>query len=330
MTMVSLHAFFASNLPTTIPSDHMRQLLDGLSTSCIHIADAVNRQAFMEATTTPTMNVQGEQQKPLDILSNALFIEHNQRHGLFAAMVSEEEDHPIVCHPDGPYLIAFDPLDGSSNLSLNAPVGTIFSITRNPSTTASTSISEASFIQQGLQQVCAGYAIYGPSTMLVITLGQGTHGFTLDASSKTFVLTHPDINIPEDTAEFAINVSNQRYWEPPIQAYVADCLAGTTGPRKKDFNMRWMGAMVADAHRVLMRGGVFLYPIDSKTAAKGGRLRLLYEANPVGWLIEQAGGLASTGRSSILAITPQAIHQRVPVILGSRNEVNMIERYHAQ
>jgi fructose-1,6-bisphosphatase len=243
-------------------------------------------------------------------------------------MASEEMEAPFaipVEFPRGPYLLVFDPLDGSSNIDVNVAVGTIFSVLEHAGTAAPT---ETDYLQKGTTQVAAGYAIYGPATMLVLTVGKGTHGFTLDREIGNFILTHRDLRVPEDATEFAINTSNERFWEPPVQRYVAECKAGKTGVRGRDFNMRWIASFVAEAHRILMRGGVFMYPKDTKDPGKPGRLRLMYEANPIGMVIEQAGGMASTGRGRILDVAPSELHQRVPVILGSKNEVERIERYH--
>ncbi|MEQ1437774.1 class 1 fructose-bisphosphatase [Fontimonas sp. SYSU GA230001] len=275
-------------------------------------------------------NVHGERQMQLDLLADTLMIEHCEWGGLVAGMASEEHAQPIGIPPDvqrGPYLLVFDPLDGSSNVAMNVAVGTIFSVLRHPHADAPT---PADFLQPGAQQVAAGYAIYGPATMLVLTVGKGTHGFTLDREVGNFVLTHPDIRIPEDSSEFAINTSNERFWEPPVQRYVAECKAGASGIRGRDFNMRWIASMVADIHRVLMRGGVFMYPRDYKDPGKPGRLRLMYEASPIALVVEQAGGAATTGRQRLLDVRPESLHQRVPVILGSRHEVERIARYHAE
>jgi fructose-1,6-bisphosphatase I/sedoheptulose-1,7-bisphosphatase/fructose-1,6-bisphosphatase I len=228
-------------------------------------------------------------------------------------------------YPRGRYLLVFDPLDGSSNSDVNVSVGTIFSIFAR-STAGDAELGD--YLRPGSEQLAAGYAIYGPSTMMVLTLGAGTHAFTLDRESGNFILTHSGIRIPEDTREFAINTSNARFWEPPVQRYVSECKAGKTGVRGADFNMRWIASMVAEVHRILMRGGIFMYPKDSKDPPMPGRLRLLYEANPMAMLVEQAGGAASTGRGRILDVAPSSLHQRVPVILGSKNEVERVERYH--
>ena len=274
-------------------------------------------------------NVQGERQMKLDVMANDIFLRTNEWGGHLAAMASEELEavYQIPAqYPRGRYLLAFDPLDGSSNVDVNVAVGSIFSVLRCAE--GVTEPTAQDFLQPGTEQVCAGYAIYGPTTMLVLTLGHGVHGFTLDREIGEFILTHPDLRIPADTSEFAINASNERFWEPPVKRYIAECLAGRSGPRAKDFNMRWIASFVAEVHRILMRGGLFMYPKDSKDPAKAGRLRLLYEANPMAFLVEQAGGVASTGRARILEVAPEGLHQRVPVILGSKAEVERIARYH--
>ena len=279
------------------------------------------------------VNVQGETQKPLDVLSNQIFIRMNEWNGHLAGLASEEMEQPAQIPPAyqrGKYLLVFDPLDGSSNIDVNVSVGSIFSILRAPAEVVDSGrdVTEADFLQPGTTQVAAGYAIYGPTTMLVLTVGNGVAGFTLNPNLGEFVLTHPNIRVPADTQEFAINSSNSRFWEPPVKRYVDECLAGKTGPRGKDFNMRWIASMVAEAHRILMRGGVFMYPRDLKDPSKPGRLRLLYEANPVGFVMEQAGGRVSTGRQPLLAVKPTSLHQRIGLIFGSKNEVERIERYH--
>jgi fructose-1,6-bisphosphatase I/sedoheptulose-1,7-bisphosphatase/fructose-1,6-bisphosphatase I len=275
-------------------------------------------------------NVQGETQKKLDVLSNDAVIQSCEWGGLVAGMASEELDEPYTL-PEGmergAYLLVFDPLDGSSNIDVNVSVGTIFSVLRH-SRLGDPEVAD--YLRPGVEQVAAGYALYGPSTMMVLTVGKGTHGFTLDREIGNFILTHPNLTIPEDTSEFAINASNERFWEPPVQRYVAECKAGKTGDRDRDFNMRWIASMVAEVHRILMRGGVFLYPKDTKDPGKPGRLRLLYEANPIAFIIEQAGGVASTGRERMLEVPPTSLHQRVPVLFGSRNEVERLERYHRE
>ena len=281
------------------------------------------------------VNVQGEVQKPLDVLSNQIFIRMNEWSGHLGGMASEEMDGPWqipAAHSRGKYLLVFDPLDGSSNIDVNVSVGSIFSILRAPQDVVDSGrdVLEADFLQPGATQVAAGYALYGPTTMLVLTVGNGVAGFTLNPNLGEFMLTHRDIRVPDDTQEFAINSSNARFWEPPVKRYVDECLAGKTGPRGKDFNMRWIASMVAEAHRILMRGGVFLYPRDTKDPAKPGRLRLLYEANPIGFVMEQAGGRASTGRQPMLGVLPTSLHQRVGLVFGSKHEVERIERYHRE
>ena len=281
------------------------------------------------------LNVQGETQKPLDVISNQVFTRMNEWGGYCAGMASEEMDEPYqipVRHPRGKYLLVFDPLDGSSNIDVNVSVGSIFSVLRAPrdAVDSGRDVTEADFLQPGTQQVAAGYALYGPTTMLVLSVGSGVVGFTLDPNLGEFMLTHPHIQVPADTQEFAINASNSRFWEAPVKRYVDECLAGKTGPRGKDFNMRWIASMVAEAHRILMRGGVFMYPRDTKDPSRPGRLRLLYEANPIGFLMEQAGGRASTGRFAVLGVQPTSLHQRVGLVFGSKNEVERIERYHTE
>ncbi len=277
-------------------------------------------------------NVQGEAQKKLDVIANTIMLQANEWGGYLAAMASEEvsEVHHIPAeYPKGGYLLLFDPLDGSSNIDVNISVGTIFSVLRNPPGGGGQP-TEASFLQPGCEQVVAGYALYGPSTQLVLTVGHGVHCFTLDRETGSFIYTKPNMTVPEETQEFAINASNVRFWEAPVQRYIAELQQGKSGPRGKDFNMRWVASMVADVHRVLNRGGVFMYPLDEKCRDKGGKLRLLYEANPMAMLIEQAGGAATTGRQRILDVRPTGLHQRVPVILGSKTEVERVAAYHRE
>lgn len=278
-----------------------------------------------------SINVQGETQKKLDVLSNELFIHLNEWAGHVAGMASEEMDDPYQIpkqFPRGKYLLVFDPLDGSSNIDVNVSVGSIFSILRGSE--EGKDVTEADFLQAGTQQVAAGYALYGPTTMLILTVGNGVSGFTLDPTLGEFMLTHPKLKVPEQTQEFAINASNSRFWEAPVKRYVDECMAGKTGPRGKDFNMRWIASMVAEAHRILMRGGVFMYPRDTKDPSKPGRLRLLYEANPIGFIMEQAGGRSSTGQVPVLTVKPTGLHQRIGLVFGSKDEVERIERYHAE
>ena len=311
-----------------LPSD-LRLLIEVVARAVKAIGTGVGKGALAGVLgEAGTGNVQGEAQKKLDVIANEILLEANEWGGHLAAMASEEMEkpHPIPHrYPKGEYLLLFDPLDGSSNIDVNVTVGTIFSVLRCPEGGPA---DERAFLQPGASQVCAGFAVYGPSTVLVLTLGQGVHAFTLDRDVGSFVLTQENIRIPEDTKEFAINMSNARFWEPPVKRYVEELLAGKSGPRGKDFNMRWVGSMVADVFRILTRGGIFLYPRDARDPAKPGRLRLMYEANPMAFIVEQAGGAATTGRERILDLGPTELHQRVPVILGSRNEVARVASYH--
>jgi fructose-1,6-bisphosphatase I len=307
----------------------LRLLLEVVARSCKSISQAVNKGALGGVLgTAESENVQGEIQKKLDIIANEVLIEANEWGGNLAAMASEEmEDIYVVPnrYPQGEYLLLFDPLDGSSNIDVNVSIGTIFSVLRKPE---GSQVSEQDFLQAGSKQVAAGYCVYGPQTTLVLTVGNGVAMFTLDREQGSFVLTQENIQIPADTQEFAINMSNMRHWDAPIKRYVDECLAGKEGPREKDFNMRWIASMVADVHRILTRGGIFMYPWDKREPNKPGKLRLMYEANPMGWLIEQAGGAATNGKERILDINPTQLHQRVSVILGSKNEVERVTGYH--
>jgi fructose-1,6-bisphosphatase I len=308
----------------------LRLLIETCARACKAISTQVNKGALGGGYgTAGTENVQGEIQKKLDLLSNEILLEANEWGGNLAALASEEMDNPKPTpthYPRGEYLLLFDPLDGSSNIDVNISVGTIFSVLRCPK--GVTEPDEKCFLQPGRNQIAAGFAVYGPTTQLVITVGDGSHGFTLDRETYTFVLTHPNLRIPEDTAEFAINTSNMRRWEPPVKRYIDECLAGKDGPRGKDFNTRWVASMVADVYRVLSRGGIFMYPRDSKN--REGRLRLMYEANPMSFIVEQAGGTATDGHQPILDVQPKGLHQRVAVILGSKNEVERVTAYHSQ
>jgi len=317
-------------------SGELNALILDVSIACKAIARQVALGALVESSAQVlggAINVQGEEQKPLDVISNEMLMRQTEWSGHLAGMASEEMDTPYQIpgeYARGKYLLVFDPLDGSSNIDVNVSVGTIFSILRAPDDVIASGrdVQVDDFLQPGATQVAAGYALYGPTTMLVLTVGAGVAGFTLDPNLGEFKLTHPEIRVPEDTKEFAINTSNSRFWEPPVKRYVDECLAGKTGPRGKDFNMRWIASMVAEAHRILMRGGVFMYPRDTKDPAKPGRLRLLYEANPIGFVMEQAGGRASTGRQPVLGVKPSELHQRIGLVFGSKNEVERIERYH--
>ena len=318
-----------------IPSE-LRLLLEVVARACKSISQAVNKGALGGVLgTAGSENVQGEVQKKLDIIANEVLIEANEWGGHLAAMASEEMDDIYVVpnrYPKGEYLLLFDPLDGSSNIDVNVSIGTIFSVLRKHNDDPKTvePVTESDFLQAGNQQVAAGYCVYGPQTTLVLTVGDGVAMFTLDREQGSFVLTQEDVKIPADTQEFAINMSNMRHWGEPVKRYIDECLQGKEGPRAKDFNMRWIASMVADVHRILTRGGVFMYPWDKREPGKPGKLRLMYEANPMSWLIEQAGGAATNGQQRIMDIVPTQLHQRVSVILGSKNEVERVTAYHAK
>jgi fructose-1,6-bisphosphatase I len=313
----------------SIPAQ-LRLLLEVVARACKSISLAVNKGALggvLGVSEGENENIQGEIQKKLDIIANDVLIEANEWGGHLAAMASEEMEGIHVVpnrYPQGEYLLLFDPLDGSSNIDVNVSIGTIFSVLKKPE---GAGVSEQDFLQAGAKQVAAGYCIYGPQTTLVLTVGDGVAMFTLDREQGSFVLTQRNLTIPEDTKEFAINMSNMRHWDQPVKRYIDECLMGKTGPRGKDFNMRWIASMVADVHRILTRGGVFLYPWDKREPEKAGKLRLMYEANPMGWIVEQAGGAATTGTQRILDIVPNQLHQRVSVILGSKNEVTRAASY---
>ena len=314
-----------------IPSE-LRLLLEVVARACKSISHAVNKGALGDVLgTAGSENVQGEVQKKLDIIANDVLIEANEWGGHLAAMASEEMDSIHVVpnrYPQGEYLLMFDPLDGSSNIEVNVSIGTIFSVLKKVD--PSKGVSEDDFLQPGTQQVAAGYCVYGPQTTLVLTVGDGVAMFTLDREQGSFVLTQENVKVPADTKEFAINMSNMRHWDEPVKRYIDECLQGEEGPRGKNFNMRWIASMVADVHRILTRGGVFMYPWDKREPGKAGKLRLMYEANPMSWLIEQAGGASTNGRQRILDIQPTELHQRVSVILGSKNEVERVTSYHTQ
>ncbi|WP_323030933.1 class 1 fructose-bisphosphatase [Brachymonas denitrificans] len=318
-----------------IPAE-LRLLLEVVARACKRISHAVNKGALGEVLgTAGSENVQGEVQKKLDIIANEVLIEANEWGGHLAAMASEEMDSIYVVpnrFPQGEYLLMFDPLDGSSNIDVNVSIGTIFSVFRKHHDDPSVidPVCEKDFLQRGNQQVAAGYCVYGPQTTLVLTVGDGVAMFTLDAELGSFVLTQDNVKIPEDTKEFSINMSNMRHWDAPVKRYIDECLQGKEGPRGKDFNMRWVASMVADVHRILTRGGIFMYPWDKREPSKPGKLRLLYEANPMSWLVEQAGGAAVNGKQRILDVQPGALHERVSVILGSKNEVERVQQYHQE
>ena len=316
-----------------IDSD-LRLLLETVARACKTISHAVGKGALGNVLgSANTTNIQGEAQKKLDVLSNEILFEASCWGGFLAGMASEEMDAPMgipVAYPRGKYLLLFDPLDGSSNIDVNVSIGTIFSVLPGPSgcENAGEDAGESAFLQRGSRQVCAGYTVYGPQTLLVLTVGHGVQVFTLDRDTGSFLLTESDVQIPANTREFAINMSNVRHWEPPVKRYVDELLAGKTGPRGTDFNMRWVASMVADVHRTMSRGGVFMYPRDARAGYEAGRLRLMYEGNPMAFLIEQAGGAATDGHQRILDIEPKKLHERVAVFLGSKSEVERVTSYH--
>ena len=310
----------------------LRLLLEVVARACKTISHAVNKGALGGVLgSAGSENVQGEVQKKLDIIANEVLIEANEWGGHLAAMASEEMNNIYLIpnrYPRGEYLLLIDPLDGSSNIDVNVSIGTIFSVLRMPE--GDRGVEEQDFLQPGKCQVAAGYCVYGPQTTLVLTVGDGVAMFTLDREMGSFVLTQDAVQIPADTREFAINMSNMRHWDAPVKRYIDECLAGKDGPRAKDFNMRWVASMVADVHRIMTRGGIFMYPWDKREPNKPGKLRLMYEANPMAWLIEQAGGAATNGRERIMDVQPTQLHERVSVILGSRNEVERVTQYHQQ
>ena len=333
MKRVSLtqHLVEEQRLHNSIPAE-LRLLIEVVARACKTISHSVGKGALGDILgSAETENIQGEVQKKLDVISNEILLEANEWGGPLAAMASEEMEsiHPIPNrYPMGEYMLLFDPLDGSSNIDVNVSIGTIFSVLKAPEGMGTP--TEADFMQAGSMQVAAGYAVYGPQTMLVLTTGNGVNCFTLDREMGSWVLTQRHMMIPENTKEFAINMSNQRHWHAPVQRYVNELLDGVTGPREKDFNMRWVASMVADVHRILNRGGIFMYPADTRDTSMPGKLRLMYEANPMAMIVEQAGGAATDGRGRILDIQPHKLHQRVPVFLGSKKEVEQVTRYHAE
>ncbi len=308
----------------------LRLLIEVVARACKSIAISVNKGALGDILgSAGSENVQGEVQKKLDVIANEVLIEANEWGGHLAGMASEEMDdmHAVPNrYPQGEYLLLFDPLDGSSNIDVNVSIGTIFSVLKHKGG----DVSNDSFLQPGTEQVCAGYCVYGPQTTLVLTVGQGVAMFTLDREQGSFVQIADQVKIPEDTKEFAINKSNMRHWDAPVKRYIDECLAGKEGPRGKDFNMRWIASMVADVHRILTRGGIFMYPWDKREPNKPGKLRLMYEANPMSFLIEQAGGASTNGLQRIMELQPTQLHERVAVVLGSKNEVDRVTAYHRE
>ncbi|EPC9158828.1 class 1 fructose-bisphosphatase [Acinetobacter baumannii] len=323
MSNLTLSQFLQQEKGNLTPE--LAQVIDTIAATCKTIDQALQKGALAGILgSAGNENVQGETQKKLDVISNDYLIDALKVHPHVGGLASEELDDFTPAQENGEYLVLFDPLDGSSNIDINMCVGTIFSIL--PAKNAVTQAQD--FMQAGTQQVAAGYVLYGPSTMMALTVGNGVAFFTLDPETQTFLLTTENVQVSADTEEFAINASNQRHWEQPVKQYIEELLAGKTSVREKDFNMRWVACMVGDVHRILCRGGIFLYPYDLKDPKKAGRLRLMYEANPMSMLIEQAGGASTTGRVRILEIEPTELHQRVPVIIGSKNEVERVTSYH--
>ncbi|MBU3555099.1 class 1 fructose-bisphosphatase [Polynucleobacter sp. UB-Piko-W3] len=272
-------------------------------------------------------NVQGEVQQKLDIIANNQLMEGVKGCQSLAGLASEEMELPVAVQGTGDYLLLFDPLDGSSNIDVNVSIGTIFSILKKQDPNAPLQTSD--FLLSGRHQAAAGYVVYGPQTTMALTLGDGVVMFTLNKETGEFLLIKEAVTISPSTKEFAINMSNMRHWADPVRRYVEECLAGTTGTRDKDFNMRWIASMVADVHRVLSRGGVFMYPWDKRDPKKAGKLRLMYEANPMSFLVEQAGGASINGTQTIMDLQPTDLHERVSVMLGSKEEIDRLKQYHS-
>ncbi|MBD8679865.1 class 1 fructose-bisphosphatase [Sphingomonas sp. CFBP 13720] len=308
----------------------LRLLIETVARACKTISHAVGKGALGEVLgSLSSENVQGEVQKKLDVIANELLLEANEWGGHLAAMASEEMEtiHRIPNrYPKGEYLLLFDPIDGSSNIDVDLSVGTIFSVLKAPAEASGRDIVERDFMQPGISQVAAGYAIYGPQTILVLTLGTGVYEFTLDREVGSWRMTDGPMQLPAGTCEFAINMARHAQWSPAVRRYIDERLAGANGPCGKEYNMRWTASMVAEVHRILKRGGIFLYPADHRTAGKA-RLRLMYEANPMAFLIEQAGGAATNGVDRILDVQPQGLHERIGVVLGDRSEVETVTSY---
>ncbi len=332
MSAMTLQQFLSREVQFGAMDPKLPPVILSITDACKTISHKVRQGALAGVLgMAGTENVQGEDQKKLDVISNDIFVEALCASGQVCGLASEEVPEVISVpadYPIGPYLVAFDPLDGSSNIDINVSIGSIFSITTavRPKREA----VEADFLQPGNRQVCAGYVMYGPQTQLVFTLGKGVLMFTLDPNTGTFVLVQENLRVPAEAKEFAINCSNMRHWEAPVKRYIDELLAGETGPRAKNYNMRWVAAMVAEVHRILQRGGIFMYPRDNRDPKKAGKLRLLYEANPMAFLMENAGGRATNGHMRILDIEPESVHQRVAVFLGASEEVDTVTGYHAQ
>lgn len=327
---ISLRAYLLQERQRDAKLADMPALIEDIAQATRKISYLVDRGALGGALgCADTKNVQGETQKKLDLITNDVMLEALEWSGHWAGIASEEMDDAFPIPSDyrkGQYLCLFDPLDGSSNIDINGSVGTIFSILHCPTGVAAP--GNDAFLQPGRAQVAAGFTVYGPATVLVLSVGNGVQGFTLDKASGEYLLTHPQMRIPPDTRDFIVNMTNRRYWAPPMRRYVDECMAGTDSARGVHFNMRWVGSMVADVYRLLINGGIFMYPWDSKDPGKPGKLRLLYEVNPMSFIVEQAGGASSTGTENPLDIQPAGLHQRCPIVLGSHNEVARVVDYH--
>lgn len=331
MQQITLSDMLANEVKTNGLDEKLARLIETVAACGVEISSEVACGALMGVLgMAGSENVQGEEQKKLDVISNDIVTKAVLESGVVAACASEEMDHCVAadCTDRRPYLICYDPLDGSSNIDINVSIGTIFSILPNPHEDA-TAPQDADFLQSGDRQLAAGYIMYGPQTQMALTLGRGVVMFTLDPRTNTYILTNDNVQVPEQAKEFAINCSNKRHWEAPVNRYIEELLAGKTGVRGKDYNMRWVAAMVAEVHRILCRGGIFMYPKDNRDPSKPGKLRLMYEANPMSWLMEQAGGRATNGYERILSIKPEKLHQRVAVFLGAKEEVERVTSYHA-
>lgn len=331
MQQITLSDMLANEVKTNGLDEKLARLIETVAACGVEISSEVACGALMGVLgMAGSENVQGEEQKKLDVISNDIVTKAVLESGVVAACASEEMDHCVAadCTDRRPYLICYDPLDGSSNIDINVSIGTIFSILPNPHEDA-TAPQDTDFLQPGDRQLAAGYIMYGPQTQMALTLGRGVVMFTLDPRTNTYILTNDNVQVPEQAKEFAINCSNKRHWEAPVNRYIEELLAGKTGVRGKDYNMRWVAAMVAEVHRILCRGGIFMYPKDNRDPSKPGKLRLMYEANPMSWLMEQAGGRATNGYERILSIKPEKLHQRVAVFLGAKEEVERVTSYHA-
>lgn len=332
MQQITLSEMLANEVKTNGLDEKLTKLIETVAACGVEISSEVACGALLGVLgMAGSENVQGEEQKKLDVISNEIVTKAVLDSGVVAACASEEMDHCVACGCEErrPYLICYDPLDGSSNIDINVSIGTIFSILPNPHADATAPCDE-DFLQPGDRQLAAGYIMYGPQTQMVLTLGRGVVMFTLDPRTSTYILTNDNVQVSEQAKEFAINCSNMRHWEEPVRRYIDELLAGKTSVRGKDYNMRWVAAMVAEVHRILCRGGIFMYPKDNRDPSKPGKLRLMYEANPMSWLMEQAGGRATNGHERILSIQPEKLHQRVAVFLGAKEEVERVTSYHAE